>query len=60
MNLSLAVLHCLTSDESGQDLIEYAFLAALIGLACLLSIQTLGGGVNSGFGTISSKLTSAI
>jgi len=31
----------LLADDSGQDLVEYALLAATIGLACAASFQTL-------------------
>ncbi|MFN2432472.1 MAG: Flp family type IVb pilin [Gemmatimonadota bacterium] len=31
------------ADESGQDLAEYAFLIALVALAVVTSVETLGG-----------------
>jgi len=34
-------------DDSGQDLIEYALLAALIALACVVAITQAGGAVNT-------------
>ena len=37
-------LHRVTRDE-GQDLIEYALLAAVLSVGCILSIQALAGGV---------------
>lgn len=33
-------------EESGQDLIEYAMLAAFISLIAVASITTIGGAVN--------------
>jgi Flp pilus assembly pilin Flp len=37
----------LISDDDGQDLIEYALLAAFISLVCVSLISTIGGTVNS-------------
>jgi pilus assembly protein Flp/PilA len=54
------LLNNLMTDESGQDLIEYALVAALIGLgavASLRSVSTIIGTVFTGIGT---NLTSAI
>jgi len=39
------------SDESGQDLIEYALLTAFVGLAGLVGINLLGGALNSSYTT---------
>jgi pilus assembly protein Flp/PilA len=47
-------------DESGQDLIEYALVAALIGLAAVTSMRTLSNAIAGSFSTVGSKLTSAI
>lgn len=33
--------------EEGQDLIEYALLAAFISISCVALISTIGGTVNS-------------
>lgn len=46
-------------EEEGQDLIEYALLAAFISLAAVLAIQGLGSAVNSVYNTISSTLGAA-
>ncbi|HZQ41940.1 MAG TPA: Flp family type IVb pilin [Acidobacteriaceae bacterium] len=46
-------------DESGQDLIEYALVAGLIGLAAVTAMGTLGNSVSSFFTNINSTLTSA-
>lgn len=46
-------------EEEGQDLIEYALLAAFISLAAVLAIQGLGTAVNSVYNTISSTLGAA-
>jgi Flp pilus assembly pilin Flp len=39
-----AVLNRVTRED-GQDLIEYALLAAVLSVGCILSIQALAGGV---------------
>jgi Flp pilus assembly pilin Flp len=39
-------LRALVRDDSGQDLIEYALLAALIALASVFAIQAAGSRVN--------------
>jgi Flp pilus assembly pilin Flp len=36
-----AALARLLADDSGQDLVEYALLAATIGLACAAGFQTM-------------------
>jgi Flp pilus assembly pilin Flp len=40
-------LNALVRDDSGQDLIEYALLAALIALASVFAIQAAGVQVNA-------------
>jgi pilus assembly protein Flp/PilA len=50
----------LHQDESGQDLIEYALVAALIAFAAVAAMQTLASQINNAFSTIGSKLTSAL
>lgn len=53
------VLKRLWKEEEGQDLIEYALLAALIALAAVVTMQTLASDINNIFGTIGSDLSSA-
>lgn len=50
----------LLADESGQDLIEYALVAALIGLGALASMKTLATTISTAFGSIGTSLTSAV
>lgn len=45
-------------DESGQDLVEYALIVALIALAAVLGMSTLASKINAAFGTVGSKLSS--
>ena len=47
-------------DESGQDLIEYALVVALIAFAATVGMGTVANGINNAFSTIASKLSSAI
>jgi len=49
-----------SNDESGQDLIEYALVAGLIGLAAVTAMGSLGTTISSGFTTVGSTLTSAL
>ena len=47
-------------DESGQDLIEYALLAALIALAATAGMTTIASDINNAFTAIGSKLNSKV
>jgi len=49
----------LLNDTEGQDLIEYALLAALIALAAITAMTNLGGAINGKFSSVSSSLQSA-
>ena len=46
-------------DESGQDLIEYALVAGLIGLGAIAAIGALGTAVSSAFNNVTSGLKNA-
>jgi pilus assembly protein Flp/PilA len=50
----------LLHDDSGQDLIEYALLAALIGLAATTAVKGLGTKIASAFTSIGTSVTSAV
>ena len=60
MSRMLEVLRRLHKDESGQDLIEYALVAALIAFAAVSTMKTLASSINNVFSLIGSNLTSAI
>lgn len=47
-------------DESGQDLIEYALVAGLIGLGAVIAMTSLSGKIVSVFTTVGNNLTSAV
>jgi pilus assembly protein Flp/PilA len=46
--------------ESGQDLVEYALLAALVAFGATAALRTLGTGLNHAFTNISSTLSSSL
>ena len=56
----LRTLLALHNDESGQDLIEYALVAALIAFAAVAGMGTLANDINDAFSKIGSKLTNSI
>jgi pilus assembly protein Flp/PilA len=49
----------LVKETEGQDLIEYALLAALIALAAVIAMGNLGGAINSKFDSVSTALSNA-
>ena len=53
-----AILSNLLRDESGQDLIEYALVAALIGLAAVTAVGTVGNDISNVFNSVNTKLSS--
>ena len=55
-----AILNHLLRDESGQDLIEYALVAALIGLAAVAAMGGVANGIKNAFGDVNNQLTTAI
>ena len=48
------------NDESGQDLIEYALVAGLIGLGAVAAITGLSGKIGGAFNTVGNNLTNNI
>ena len=55
-----ALYRSLVDDESGQNLIEYALVAGLIGLAAVVAMTGLGTSIKTAFNSVASQLTSAI
>jgi len=47
------------ADESGQDIIEYALVAAFIGLGAVISTKNLASAVGSVFANVGLVLTTA-
>ena len=55
-----SLVRALHRDESGQDLIEYALIAALIALGAVVGMDTVANEINSAFNVISQKLSNAV
>ena len=49
----------LVREEEGQDLIEYALLAAFLALAAATTMGPLGGAINTTFTSITTTLNNA-
>ena len=47
-------------DESGQDLIEYALVAGLIGLGAVVAMTGLAGKIESAFNSVGNNLSNSI
>ncbi len=54
------LLNNLVVEESGQDLIEYALVACLVGLAAVATMRTLGTTITSAFTSINTTLSGAV
>ena len=48
------------AQESGQDLIEYALVAALLGLGAVTSIRSLATHIGTAFTNIGTTLTTNV
>lgn len=60
MQILVSVLRCLNDEESGQDLIEYALVVALIALAATAGMSSLATGINTAFSALGSVLNAYI
>ena len=54
-----ALLNNLIQDESGQDLIEYALVAGLIGLGAITAMTGVAGKIGGAFNAIGNSLSNA-
>jgi pilus assembly protein Flp/PilA len=52
-------MRALTRDDSGQDLLEYALLVALIALVAVAAVTSSGQAVNKIFSSIATQLNTA-
>jgi pilus assembly protein Flp/PilA len=50
----------LIAEDSGQDLIEYALVAALVGLGSIAAISGLTNSIGSSFNSVGNGLTNAV
>jgi pilus assembly protein Flp/PilA len=54
------LLHKLAQEESGQDLIEYALVAALVALGSVAAMKGLGNSIGNTFNGVGNSLTNAV
>jgi pilus assembly protein Flp/PilA len=54
--LKLSLMLQLLKDESGQDLIEYALVVALIAFAATAGMSSLADAINTAFNHMGTKL----
>ena len=54
------VMFALLNDESGQDLIEYALVAGLIGLGAVTAMTGLSTKIGTAFTSIGTTLTTSV
>lgn len=47
------------SDESGATAIEYGLIAALVSVAAIVALNSMGGSLRSMFTAVSTELTNA-
>ena len=60
MSKLVSILRTLKSDESGQDLIEYALVAGLIGLGAVVAMSGLASSIATAFGSVGNQLTGSV
>ena len=53
----LSRFHC---EDGGQDLIEYALVAALIALGAVVSMNSLASSINVTFNKVASRLSTNV
>ena len=54
------LLNNLINEDSGQDLIEYALVAALVGLGAVAAMKGLTNSIRSTFNSVGTSLASAM
>ncbi len=60
MNAALQKIKQFCKSEKGVTAIEYALIAALIAVAIIAGVKSIGTGISSEFSTISSNLNGAV
>lgn len=55
----IASIKSFLSDESGATAIEYGLIAALVSVAAIAALQSLGGSLRDIFGVVSNELSDA-
>lgn len=56
----IANLRSLIADDSGATAIEYGLIAALVSVAAIGALTSMGGSLSDMFGTVSEKLGCAV
>ena len=60
MNNMKQLCKSLMTEESGQDLIEYALVAALVGLGAVAAMKGLSNAIGNTFNGVGNSLTNAV
>ena len=60
MNNLKQLLKNLVAEDSGQDLIEYALVAALVGLGAVVAMKGLSNSIGNAFNGIGTALSNAV
>jgi pilus assembly protein Flp/PilA len=55
-----ALLKSLISEESGQDLIEYALVAAIVALSVVGAMRGMKNNIGNAFNTVGNQLANAV
>lgn len=56
----ITLVNNFVADESGQDLVEYSLVAALLSAAAVATLKNLATAINGVFSSIEGTLTSAV
>jgi len=59
-NIMKQLLKQFLQEESGQDLIEYALVAALVGLGAVAAMNGLANSIGNTFNGVGNSLTNAV
>ena len=54
------LFNALIKEDSGQDLIEYALVAALVGLGAVAAMKGLSNSIGNTFNGVGNALTSSV
>jgi pilus assembly protein Flp/PilA len=60
MNVVNRSISSFLQDESGQDIVEYALVAVLIGLGATAAMSTLASSISTALSGIGNRLTTSI
>jgi pilus assembly protein Flp/PilA len=56
----MKLIEKLIAEDSGQDLIEYALVAALVALGCVTAMKGLATSISTTFNGVGNALTNAV